>query len=187
MANGIRLLALLAVGALSGCVAFDEGSPLSPGGRGCTLIGCVNGAKLSVRIATSKETLLASAIEVCRNEQCSVATVTEVPDSASSGAGGALVGPVQASFTVWGAEAGRFLVEVTAMGEGPYPYGLKDGDAYELRVTDASGATLAEANATVTYAEGYPNGKECDRYACRFASHDGGDFTPVAPSDAAGE
>lgn len=182
----MRILALLALGALTACSSVGDGFPLSPGGKSCTLIGCVNGAKLSLRVAMTKETLLSSTIELCRNGRCSFATPTTMPDSAGSGTGGALVGPVQATYTVWSAESGRFRLEVTALGEGPYPYGLTDGDAYELRVTAPGGAVLAETKTTVTYAESYPNGKECDRDACRSASHDGGDFTPVAPSDAGG-
>lgn len=178
---GLLLLASVS----TGCAIYDgDGGGGRFGGRSCTLIGCVNGARLSFRVATSREQLLASTIELCRGAQCSRATPTEVPGSAGSGSGGQLVGPVSATFTVWGPESGRFKIEVQTLGEGPYPYGLADGETHTLRLLDASGAKLAETSAAITYQESYPNGKECDQYACRSATHDGGDITPTVPSDA---
>jgi hypothetical protein len=107
-----------------------------------------------------------------------------VSESPGSGFGGPLVGPLPATFTVWGPSAGRFRIDVEARGEGPYPYGLTDGDKYTLTLTHSSGAKVAETSATLTYRESYPNGKECDQFACRQASHDGGEFTSTIASDA---
>jgi hypothetical protein len=179
----MRAAFVLALLGVVGC-SSESGVPILGGGRSCTLIGCMNLAKLTVTVATTREQLLATTIELCRNGQCSRATPTEVPDSAGSGAGGPLVGPLRGTFTVWGASAGRFKLDVEAHGEGPYPYGLTDGDKYTLTLTHSSGAKVAETSATVTYRESYPNGKECDQYACRQASHDGGEFTATIPTDA---
>lgn len=173
----MRVLALFALLAVAGCSSIDDGVPISPGGgRACTLVGCANGAQLSIRVETTREILLGSTIELCRNEQCSRATPTSLPDSPGGGTGGPLFGPVSGTFTVWGPSGAWFPIDVRVNGSGAYPYGLVDGDRYVLRVIASNGDKLAETSATVTYTESYPNGKECDRYACRQASHDGGDF-----------
>jgi hypothetical protein len=158
----ISSLALVLLGALSGCSSVDPGTG-HPAPYSCTAIGCVNGADFDLHVEASADWLRGDVVEVCRNDRCARAEITQFPDVAGTGIGAALAGAFVGQVTVWKEEAG-YRLDVHAEPEIGRP--LANGDRYTFRLIDKTGARAADVERTATYVESYPNGKDCDVVPC---------------------
>jgi hypothetical protein len=168
-----RSLFVLGLVSLVGCVSpfGDDGGGGGGGGHGCTLIGCVNGAQMSVTVDASADWLRTSTLEVCRNGVCGHATPSQLPTATGSGTGAQLTGALTGSLTVWTASTGFRLDLQIGLGEPSSSFA--NGDTYTVKLTGADGAVAGSFDRTATYVDSYPNGKDCDPTPCREATLEG--------------
>lgn len=138
--------------------------------RVCTEIGCVNGAHL-VAGALDPERMPGALVRVCRNARCASGAIAQLPTAPNVRLGVELEGDLSASASVSRAADGLELT-VEVGGTDGYPYGLVDGDTYELEIHDADGVEVARRAWTATYTERYANGPDCDPFPCRRVSLD---------------
>jgi hypothetical protein len=166
-----RAFVLSALSMLAGCVSPFGGDGVGGGGgRDCTLIGCVNGAQMSVDVSASADWLRTSTIEVCRNGVCGHVTPSDLSTTTGSGTGAQLTGALGGGITVWTTSSG-FRVDVQ-IGLGDPSSSFANGDAYTVKLTGADGVVAGSFDRTATYVDSYPNGKDCDPTPCREATLD---------------
>lgn len=149
-----RLVALALAAASTSCF-LENGFP----GGVCTAIGCYSGAQLPVFETPDGTVLMGATVHVCRNSACSEATITQLPPL-EQGTGSMLTGDLRADLTVWRRAAG-YEITVEVIADGPYPYGLANGDVYTAELRDGA-AVLSTRAWTATYAESQPNGPDCE-------------------------
>ncbi|HEX5747007.1 MAG TPA: hypothetical protein VFZ09_12245 [Archangium sp.] len=144
--------------------------PVSPGtGRICTLIGCESGFWLKVPVNLHFEQLRASTVTVCRNALCyssSLATLAE-PSGPDSGNRVTFPDPAQRDTLhtplihaeVRRAASGGYQLHVSYS---PWASGeLRNGDVYDVTLTDKRGRKPLKVHETVSYEVNQPNGPEC--------------------------
>jgi hypothetical protein len=168
-----RSLFVLAIATIAGCVSpfGDDGDGGGGGPHGCTLIGCVNGAQMSVTVDASADWLRGSTLEVCRNGVCGHSTPTQLPTSTGSGTGAALTGALTGSITISTTSTG-FRLDLQ-IGLGDPSSAFANGDTYTVKLAGADGAVAGSFDRTATYVDSYPNGKDCDPTPCRLATLEG--------------
>ena len=144
-------------------------------GCGCTAIGCGNlGATLDVDVTATPAQLDGGLFRVCRNERCTehvmaiagtkavLASVRR--DDLHIGLTGLVIEPVLA-------------VPVTTNDDRD----LRDGDIYTLELFGAGGGVVQSWRWEADYRERYPNGRDCQDYACRYVELTSDNTTDQSP------
>lgn len=140
---GAAALVLLAAGCVLGVTACGIS-------KTCTLMGCVNGARLHVTQRFATADLAGATFAACRGAVCGpTIVITAFPKDLGDGTSSL---EVSAEFT---GDRGQ----------------LADGDVWTLKVTRPDGSALFAGTGTARYTKGYPNGQECDGdYYCLWAN-----------------
>jgi hypothetical protein len=156
----------------------------------CSLVGCEDGAQISVHLGLAPKDLVGSTFTVCRNGVCSSGVLTPYdagPAYANYLGGiflnGALFehdldfrdepdGGEEADFEV----QSDFELEpdgaVATLANGALARpSIQDGDVYEVKIVASNGTTIFDATHTATYATLQPNGPDCDP-TCHIATID---------------
>lgn len=164
------MLSLLLTAACGNIAEFIEQEP-GPGdvGRRCTLAACTSGFTLRVPLTVSFQVLRASTVSVCRNTVCYTSSLATLEETHYPETIRAVRISDPSQHDPQNTPLIEFLAERLANGgyrlHFSYEQGssenLRNGDVYDVTVTDEHGTKLVDEHETISYDAFQPNGPEC--------------------------
>ena len=142
----------------------------------CTAIGCSSGSVLSAPVACAPEELASLELSMCLNGECYRGSFSALSALPAPGTGQSVGFPLEGRgessptviVTLWneGENGSRIEYEWIAADA----RALKNGDVYRVTATTTDGTSMFDVSRAVTYSESYPNGEDCDAFACKQAA-----------------
>lgn len=124
----------------------------------CTLAGCDSSVGFELEVADGNA-LIGARLQVCRNELCGEAQITELPTT-FEGRPYQFTGGLAGVVRLYQQPSG-YAVSAIVPEEGEFPYGLADGDVYTVELRDRDSMLLAAERWSATYHLLEPNGPDC--------------------------
>ena len=135
-----------------------------PDSRFCSALACPDVATITVW--SGQVAPLGSTVELCLEDRCAMAMLTEGPQAPGWGTSAELVGDLAGRASLWWRDDG---FEVQVGFELRHDLALVDGDSYTATLRGFDGSVLATPTWSATYEYDHPNGEGC-RPECVYAT-----------------
>ncbi len=154
----------------SSAVAFATllGCSNSGDDKGCTLLDCSSSMTFLGYATLPHDEMQKATIVACLKGSCSQGKPASLPGTSNDKIQVALSGGVSAQAYIYSPDSKGYKVEVVYSISDQSP---KNGDPYELKILAGDGSTHDDYQATATYQEVTPNGKDCPP-VCKISTID---------------